>query len=63
MPFLLATATDHTLNVAVLVILLAFGVGILGHIHGSRTLVLCGILAIAAICLYFVTSGEISTFG
>jgi hypothetical protein len=63
MLLVLATATDHTLNVGALVIALAFGVGILGHIHHSRTLVLCGIFAIAAICLYFVGSGEISTFG
>ena len=63
MPLPLAAATNHTLLVAAIAIAAAFGLGTLGHIHGSRTMILAAILAIGAICLYFVASGEIQTFG
>ncbi len=62
MPFLLAVASDHTLDACAVAIALAFALGSYGHVIHSRTLVLAGIFAIGAICLYFVASGEIQTF-
>jgi hypothetical protein len=61
-PFVLAVATDHALDVCAVAILVAFAAGAYGHVIGSRTLVLAAILAIGAICFYFVAVGEISTF-
>ena len=60
--FVLADASDHTLDACAVVILLAFGAGTYGHVIHSRTLILAAIFAIGAICLYFVASGELQTF-
>jgi hypothetical protein len=61
-PFVLAVASDHALDVCAVAILLAFGAGAYGHVIHSRTLILAAIFAIGAICLYFVATGEIQTF-
>ena len=63
MPLLLAVASDHTLDLCAIAVALAFAAGIYGHIIRSSALVLVAIFAIAVICLYFVTTGEIQTFG
>ncbi|WP_249010239.1 hypothetical protein [Conexibacter sp. DBS9H8] len=63
MPLLLAAVSDHVLTLAAAAVALAFLAGSYGHVIGSRTLVLAAILTIAAICLFFVASGEIQTFG
>ena len=62
MPFVLAVASDHALDVCAVAILVAFAAGTYGHVIHSRTLILASIFAIGAICLYFVAAGEISTF-
>ena len=62
MPLLLAAASDHTLTVAFVAMVVAFALGTYGHIIGSRAMILAAILAIALVCLYFVGSGEIQTF-
>jgi MFS-type transporter involved in bile tolerance (Atg22 family) len=61
-PFVLAAATDHTLDVCAVAIAVAFAIGTYGHVIQSRTLILGAIFAIAAICLYFVITGEAQTF-
>jgi hypothetical protein len=61
-PLYLAAATDHTLDVFAGAFALSFAVGVYGHIQHSKTLILTGIFAVAAICLYFVATGEIQTF-
>ncbi len=62
MPFVLAAASDHTLDVSAVAVALAFALGSYGHVIRSRTLILTAIFAIAVICLYFVITGEAQTF-
>jgi len=57
----LADATAH-LGAFAIAIVLAFAVGVYGHIVRSRPLILISIVVIAAISLYFVEVGEVATF-
>ena len=61
MPLLLAAAAAH-IGLLGAVLIAGFLVGIYGHIARSRTLVLCGIVVIAVVSLYFVAAGEVQTF-
>ena len=61
MPLILAGVTAH-IGLATALLLIAFCVGVYGHIVKSRTLILVGIVVIAVISLWFVGAGEISTF-
>jgi hypothetical protein len=58
---LLADVSAH-MGLATGLLLGGFAVGIYGHICHSRTLILVGIAVIAAISLWLVGAGEISTF-
>ena len=58
---LLADVTSH-MGLATGLLLGAFAVGIYGHMSHSRLLILLGIAVIAAISLWLVGAGEISTF-
>jgi hypothetical protein len=60
-PFVPADVTSH-IGLATALLLIAFGVGVYGHIINSRTLILVGIVVIAVISLWFVGAGEIRTF-
>ena len=44
-------------------LVLAFTVGVGGHIARSRALVIFSIVVIGLISIYFVEIGEVSTFG
>jgi len=44
------------------ILILGFLIGVYGHISRSHTLVLCGIVLIGAVSLYFVIAGEAVTF-
>jgi hypothetical protein len=44
-------------------LVLAFALGVCGHIVRSRVLIVAAIAAIAVISLYFVEVGEVATFG
>jgi hypothetical protein len=56
-----ASATGH-LGTFVIVIVVGFLVGATGHITHNRTLVMTGIIIIAAVSVYFAASGEVHTF-
>jgi hypothetical protein len=60
-PFVLADVTSH-IGLATALLLIAFCVGVYGHIINSRTLILIGVVVIAVITLWFVGAGEIRTF-
>jgi hypothetical protein len=57
-----ASVIAHT-SVFAFALVLAFALGICGHIVRSRLLIVAAIAAIAVISLYFVEIGEVSTFG
>jgi hypothetical protein len=57
---LLADATNH-LGIYAVALALGFGVGVYGHVIRSKTLILTGIFVVAAISVYFVTTGEMQT--
>lgn len=61
MPFAAAAATTH-LGLFAAVLVAGFAIGALGHLTGSRILVVAGIVVIAFVSLYFVAAGEIQTF-
>lgn len=61
MPLPLADVSSH-MGLAAALLLIAFAVGVYGHITSSRTLILVGIVVIALITLWFVGAGEIQTF-
>lgn len=42
-------------------LLLAFALGVCGHIVGSRPLVLASIVVIGLVSLYFVAAGEVTS--
>ena len=54
-------ATAH-LGAFAIVIVIAFVVGVYGHIIRSRPLIILSIVVIAAVSLYFVEVGEVATF-
>ena len=56
-----ADVTSH-LGLATGLLLVGFAVGIYGHMSHSRTMILVGIAVIAAISLWLVGAGQISTF-
>ncbi len=56
-----ADITSH-LGLATGLLLGGFAVGVYGHMSHSRTLILVGIAVIAAISLWLVGAGEVSTF-
>ncbi len=56
-----ASATGH-LGVFVVVIIFGFVVGVMGHVTQSRTLVITGIIVIAAVSIYFAAAGQVQTF-
>ena len=56
-----ASAPGH-LGTFVIVIVVGFLVGVTGHITRNRTLVMTGIIIIAAVSIYFAASGEVHTF-
>lgn len=56
-----AAASAHMVPFGI-AILLGFLVGVYGHVIRSRTLILTGIIVIAAVSGYFVVTGEIHTF-
>ena len=56
-----ASATGH-LGTFVIVIAFGFLVGVAGHLTQSRTLVITGIIIIAAVSIYFAASGEVQSF-
>ena len=55
-----ASVTSH-IGLATALLLIAFSVGVCGHIVHSRALILVGIVVIAVISLWFVGAGEIRT--
>jgi hypothetical protein len=57
----LGAATAH-LGLFAIVIVVAFAVGVYGHIIHSRALIIVSIVVIAAVSLYFVEVGEVATF-
>jgi hypothetical protein len=57
----LASASAHIGLLGPLLIA-GFLIGVYGHMARSRTLVLFGIVLIAAVSLYFVAAGEVQTF-
>ena len=61
MPLLLAAVASH-IGLATALLLIAFAVGVYGHIVKSTTLILAGIVVIAIITIWFVGAGEIQTF-
>jgi hypothetical protein len=56
----LADATSH-LGIYAIVLAIGFLVGVYGHVVRSRTLIITGIIVIAAVSFYFVASGELQT--
>jgi hypothetical protein len=58
---LVAAVTAH-LGLFAGVIVAGFAIGAVGHMVGSRALVVVGIIVIASVSLYFVASGEVQTF-
>ena len=56
-----AAATGH-LGTFVIVIVFGFVVGVTGHLTQNRTLVITGIIIIAAVSIYFAASGEVQSF-
>lgn len=55
-----ADATAH-LGAFATALALGFVVGVYGHVIRSKTLVMTGIIAVAAVSIYFVISGEAQT--
>jgi hypothetical protein len=56
-----ASINGH-LTTFVVVIIFGFFVGALGHATANRTLVITGIIIIAAVSIYFAASGEVQSF-
>jgi hypothetical protein len=56
-----ASFTGH-LGTFVIVIIFGFVVGVTGHIIQNRTLVITGIIIIAAVSIYFAAAGEVRSF-
>jgi hypothetical protein len=59
---LLRADITSQLGLATGLLLGGFAVGVYGHMSHSRTLILVGIAVIAAISLWLVGAGEVSTF-
>lgn len=57
----LAAASAH-IGLLGPVLIAGFLIGVYGQMARSRTLVLCGIVLIAVVSLYFVAAGEVQTF-
>jgi hypothetical protein len=57
----LAAAASH-IGLLGSLLIVGFLIGIYGHMSRSRTLILVGIVLIAAVSLYFVAAGEVQTF-
>jgi hypothetical protein len=55
-----ADATAH-LGTFAIALALGFAVGVYGHVIRSRTVVMTGIVVVAAVSIYFVISGEAQT--
>ena len=62
LPLDFAALSDH-LGVIVVAGIVAFCVGVYGHVIRSRTLILTAIFVIAAISVYFLITGEAQTGG
>jgi NaMN:DMB phosphoribosyltransferase len=56
-----ATVANH-LGTFVIVLVFGFLIGVAGHIIHSRTLVITGIIVIAAVSIYFAAAGEVQSF-
>jgi hypothetical protein len=56
-----ASINGH-LGTFVIVIIVGFLVGATGHATQNRTLVITGIIIIAAVSIYFAASGEVQSF-
>jgi drug/metabolite transporter (DMT)-like permease len=56
-----ASATGH-LGTFVVVIVVGFLVGGVGHATQNRALIITGIIIIAAVSIYFAASGEVQSF-
>jgi hypothetical protein len=56
-----ASVNGH-LTTFVIVIVAGFLVGGVGHMTQNRTLVITGIIIIAAVSIYFAASGEVQSF-
>ncbi len=61
MPLLPGSINGH-LTTFVVVIIVGFLVGAVGHATQNRTLVITGIIIIAAVSIYFAASGEVQSF-
>jgi hypothetical protein len=57
----LAAAAAH-IGLLGSLLIVGFLIGVYGHMSKSRTLILVGIVVIAAVSLYFVAAGEVQTF-
>ncbi|HWD64184.1 MAG TPA: hypothetical protein VG405_03345 [Solirubrobacteraceae bacterium] len=55
-------AVTHHLGTFVIVIIVGFLVGATGHATHNRTLVITGIIIVAAVSIYFAASGEVQSF-
>jgi hypothetical protein len=51
------------LGIYAIVIVFGFVIGVTGHITQSRTLVITGIIIIAAVSIYFAAAGQVHTLG
>jgi hypothetical protein len=56
-----ASVNGH-LGTFVIVIIVGFLVGATGHVTQNRTLIITGIIIIAAVSIYFAASGEVQSF-
>ena len=56
-----AAATGH-LGIFVIVVIIGFLVGVTGHLAQSKTLIITGIIIIAAVSIYFAAAGEVQSF-
>jgi hypothetical protein len=59
--FLLATSAINHAGLLAGVLGLGFVIGVYGHIIRSRTLIITGIVVIAAVSLYFVAGYEVGS--
>lgn len=59
---LVIVAVAPHLTVSLILLLVGLAVGLLGHMTGSRTLILTGILIVGMVSAYFLIEGESTTF-
>jgi hypothetical protein len=56
-----AFASDHFWNVCIAAAIVAFLIGLYGHVIHSRPVIFGAIIAIAVILTYFIISGEMNS--